>query len=281
MQRTMFGSNEFKLRRWLAQQFSPEWCLEHNVEQRGFNDLIHDPEIRPHLGPFIKALLEGMRRDIDIAESERQELLANHPHAQPSVWGTSVPMVVPPGVQPFAAIKPLPKLEDAITATRNWAVALKNYGDDDFGADAEYYPPFLVLNGVPGCGKTMLALAAYELIARTACAVLFITEADMMAAIHGGIQSNTVDTIIEELQTIPCLILDDYGETAPGPWDLAKRDEVISARYRANGPRTMITTNMKSEDIRKQSPRMASRLMDKTLAVNVAIAAPDYRQRIR
>jgi len=71
MQRTEFGSNEYKLRRWLAQQFTPEWYQYLNVEGRSFNDLIHDPDIRLILGQNILRLKQPWRLSMETPDSAR------------------------------------------------------------------------------------------------------------------------------------------------------------------------------------------------------------------
>lgn len=275
----LFGGVEARLKQWLREQHGDDWYVAHDIGIRTFNDLIHDGEIRPTLTPFNHQVLAGFAVAADKAEEERKEVLRDFDDGK-DFWGKAIDLPVPSDVQPFSAIEKLPKLLQAIAATTQWVFGLKSTVDQD-GND-EYYPSFLVLNGIPGCGKTMLAKAAYHALTEKGRPVLFLTERAFIAVLHRALESKSLDEVQEELMGIPNFILDDYGAAAlaSGTWAHSKRDEVLSARWE-NEMATMITTNLQSEAIRADSARLASRLMDKTRAVNVAIAAEDYRQRVR
>tara|TARA_Y100000310_G_scaffold344650_1_gene458556 strand:- start:3347 stop:4186 length:840 start_codon:yes stop_codon:yes gene_type:complete len=279
MQPGIFGGLEGRLKQWLHKQHGEEWCEAHDVQTRTFNDLIHDPEIRPGLQDFNHAALAGLVAAAQHSEDERRDILRDYDDGK-EYWGEALPLEEPPDMRPFSAIERLPELQDAVQATINWALEVKDISEDP-GTVGEYYPPFLVLNGIPGCGKTMLAKAACHVMWGRR-PVLFITEAAMIKLLHQSLARNQVDAVMEELMGIPHLILDDYGAAAltPGSWGHGKRDELLSYRWE-NDQRTMITTNLKSDEIRADSPRLASRMMDKAKAVNVAIQAADYRQKVR
>ncbi len=191
-------------------------------------------------------------------------------------WGHAVPLVAPVDMLPFGDIDPQPVVKGFTGDLRNAMKATIGWTHQGHGT-----PPFLVLNGIPGSGKTRLAKAAC-LQLWDIHPVLFITEPAMISMLHKSLDTKTLEPVMEELQTIPNLILDDYGLAAltPGTWAHGKRDEILSARWE-NSLRTLITTNLKGADILADSPRLGSRMMDKTRAVNVAIQAADYRQKER
>ena len=274
----LFSGFEAALRKWLHRQFGTDWCEARRVQQRTFNDLVHDPEIRPQMAGFTheahRAVVNLAARAEVAAESRRLQRLDEYGIGGPE-WGNAIPLVEPPEMTGFETVDHLPELEAAIQATRNWAIGVK---DADLHT---FYPPFLVLNGVPGCGKTKLAKAACHMLWMRP-AVLFTVEADMVLLLHQAIPSKQVEAVAEELMSIPALIYDDYGAAAltPGSWAHGKRDEIISYRYE-HELRTMITTNLKSSEINANSPRLGSRMMDVMKAVNVAIPAGNYRTRRR
>jgi DNA replication protein DnaC len=272
---------ELRLHRYLHKTFGAEWCAEHKVLDRNFNDLIHDPEIRPRLDEFTSGALKDFSARVRQVEDERTELLRSGGDGKER-YGLHVPLEKPQEMLPFAAMEPLPELADAITACRNWAFGIKTLADPaNLEDNGEFYPPFLVLNGIPGCGKTRLAKAACcQLWDRSP--VLFITEAKLVQLLHDSLTEQNIKAVDEELLNIPNLILDDYGAAAltPGSWGHGKRDEILSYRWEMDY-RTLVTTNLKSAEIRENSPRLASRMMDRTKAVNVGIQAPDYRLKVR
>lgn len=276
MQRGIFAM-DVKLRQWLTQRNGAEWCEAHDVGIRSFKDLIHDPEIRPTLKDFNHMVVTGFTKSLEQATYDRTEVLRDHDDGKEE-WGQLLPMEEPADMLPFSDIEELSALIEAIEATRHWAFGLKGYGEE---GDPLFYPPFLVLNGIPGCGKTMLAKAAcYQLWGRRP--VLFITEAALVRTLHQALASHQVDEVVQEIMDIPNLILDDYGAAAltRGSWAHGKRDEILSYRWE-NDRRTMITTNLTGAEITKDSPRLGSRMMDKTKAVNIGILAGDYRQKVR
>ena len=264
-----------RLKRYLHATFGEEWCEERDVVNRSLLSLLDDPEIRPGLGPWIKGVMKEFARAVDKATTERQMLNAERDDGK-DYWGKAIPLVEPTDMRPLTDAKPIKGFVLALHATAAWACGLKHAATD--GQPAEYYPSFLTLSGVPGCGKTMLAKAAcYRLWGKNP--VLFITEAGMMKLVHEAIQGNRVDAVMEELCGMPNLILDDFGSAALGPWDAAKRDEIISYRWENHEScRTMITTNLLANQIRDQSPRIHDRIInDKRRAVQVQITAPSYR----
>jgi hypothetical protein len=279
--KSLFGGFEFRLKQWLHRQYGEEWCLERNVLGRTFNELINDAELRPLITGWSSEVTTQMAVAADREEQERR---ANRQDLgiDRDEWGTGIHLDPPHEMFSLDTMETLPELTAAFDAIHNWTYGVKRRPDlndlDDMG---EIYPPFLVLNGIPGCGKTRLAKGACAALwGRTP--VLFITEGEMVQSLHGGLANGNLAAIEDDLKTIPALILDDYGAAAltVGSWGHGKRDEVLSHRWEMDF-RTMITTNWKSSEIKANSPRLASRMMDRTKAVNVAIQAKDYRQKVR
>ncbi len=132
---------------------------------------------------------------------------------------------------------------------------------------------WLAIYGGTGCGKTHLAQAAAKLAAQRGVDVRFYRTADLFSAIRQAIGDNTVEVLVSRLKTVPMLVLDDYGVEYGTPWEAAKLDEIMTARFAELLP-TLVTTN---KDLADFPERLRSRFLDHDISRAIHDSAPDFR----
>ena len=137
---------------------------------------------------------------------------------------------------------------------------------------------WFVLTGVPGCGKTHLAMAIINERLRLGEAGLFAFVPDLLDYLRLTFSPQsrvTYDQLFEEVRTASLLVLDDLGAQSSTPWAEEKLYQILVYRYEMMLP-TVITIRGYIEDLPEA---VRSRLMDQRLAELTPIGAPDYRTR--
>ncbi|MBA7686736.1 hypothetical protein ES703_95191 [subsurface metagenome] len=84
----------------------------------------------------------------------------------------------------------------------------------------------------------------------------------------------TFDMVLANFKRCHLLIIDDLGVEKPTEWAQARLDSIIDHRW-LNGVPTVVTTNLKSEDL---PPRIVDRLEDRRCSRVVQISATSYRK---
>lgn len=265
-------------------QGDAEWWQERFGQAKSLRDLIaavreHYPEDIPALTQAILGRLTGSNPD-DYLRQEAQRLAEA---AFPSLYGYRCPLpdgvdMSKPGFDSFAS-RDNPSVAKAKVLVMQWA--------DRTG------PPILVLAGIPGTGKTHLAIAAAQIVKSAGQAtnaaqhgyegIIFRTEADMIGEVHVAMNKGNAEEVIEAYCEVPWLVLDDLGTQTRGAsgWNEATLDRIINARWAGAGDwkgalRTLVTTNFKSADL---PPRIASRLGDRQWGGGIiTLDATDYRR---
>lgn len=137
---------------------------------------------------------------------------------------------------------------------------------------------WFVLTGVPGCGKTHLAMAIINERLRLGEAALFAFVPDLLDYLRLTFSPQsrvTYDQLFEEVRTASLLVLDDLGAQSSTPWAEEKLYQILVYRYEMMLP-TVITIRGYIEDLPEA---VRSRLMDQRLVELTPIGAPDYRSR--
>jgi DNA replication protein DnaC len=158
-------------------------------------------------------------------------------------------------------------IQEAIVATQTWMG----------GAS----PPWLVLNGSEGVGKSHLAEVAARSLAIQGKRVRWEDTGellDRLRAMHGQDEENAFSHMAQVADT-PWLVLDDFGKTKPTEWVAERLHMLINSRA-VRQARTMITTNenMKSLEART-SHYIAARVFDtgSGMVAVVTMDGPSYR----
>lgn len=134
---------------------------------------------------------------------------------------------------------------------------------------------WLVIAGSYGSGKTHLAAAiANEVRIPT----LFSTVPELLDQLRAGYDKADeygYQTRLEQVISIPLLIMDDFGSENSTSWSDEKIFQIVNARYVRSSP-TVFTTNVSPDDL---DGRIASRMSDQYLSTRLVIKAPDYRKK--
>ena len=136
---------------------------------------------------------------------------------------------------------------------------------------------WLVLSGVPGCGKTHLAAAIVNRAIERGSPALFFTVADLLDRMRASYDDDAelaYDRLSEQVRDAPLLVLDDldgYSETA---WAREKFVQVVSHRFHAALP-TVFTSVTVPEEI---DGRLGARLSDPSLVQQFVLEEPRREQ---
>ena len=144
-------------------------------------------------------------------------------------------------------------------------------------------PADMVLTGVPGTGKTHLAVAILrELVEgkkiKNEMDACFIPVPELLAEIRASYRDGGPDErdIIGRYSRLPFLVLDDLGAEKTTEWSITTLYLIIDRRYRNMRP-TIITTNLSLEQIAAAlSERISSRLASGKVLL---LTGQDYRMK--
>lgn len=143
---------------------------------------------------------------------------------------------------------------------------------------AEHPEGWLLLTGVPGCGKTHLAAAIANHAIELGTPALFLSVADLLDSLRASYSDDaevSYDRLSEQLRTAPLAVLDDLDSYADTPWAREKFAQLVSHRFHAALP-TVFTCARPPEEI---DARLAVRLADPTLTQQFVLeqrARPRY-----
>lgn len=110
----------------------------------------------------------------------------------------------------------------------------------------------ICLAGLPGRGKTHLAISAAFEAEKVGYSVVALKTMDLLGRLRKCYQSeNESDVaILELLKTIDVLVLDDIGVEKVTDWVAEKLYEIVDARYGAKA--TIYTTNLTGDEMSKK-----------------------------
>lgn len=144
-------------------------------------------------------------------------------------------------------------------------------------AYAEQPKNWLLLRGPYGVGKTHLAAAIANKIARSGRTVKFVVVSDLLDHLRATFQpgsSVSYDQRFNEVRQAMCLVLDDLGVQNTTPWAREKLFQILNYRYVAGLP-TIFTVATADWDALDE--RLKSRLLDRSVCTILDLDVPSYR----
>ena len=160
-------------------------------------------------------------------------------------------------------------LDVAKSTTQDWAENTESFT-----------AKWLNLFGPSGVGKTHLAVAIAAVRENLGDEVFFATVADLLDYLRATFAPDSpimYDDLLERIKTADLLVMDDMGAERSTPFAEDKLFQIVNYRYEERLP-TVITTTQIPDSIANTRPRIASRLKDREVVLEVPIEAPDYRQ---
>jgi len=148
-------------------------------------------------------------------------------------------------------------------------------------------PPWLILSGACGCGKTHLA-AAIANASLDRLTVLFAVVPDLLDTLRAAYAPNTetsFDDRFNAIREVGMLILDDLGTENTTDWAREKLYQIINYRMNEKLPLVVTTNNVRQDKTTGRylfggvDERIVSRLSDVRMVRHFHMGAEDYRQR--
>lgn len=146
------------------------------------------------------------------------------------------------------------KLTEALTALRTYASEPRDW---------------LYLYGPPGAGKSHLAAAVANALAREGYALAYESVPELLAFVKHGFEDGSADERFDALKVVDVLILDDIGTENPTPWAKETLFRLVNERVNRMEGLTIFTSNMHAD---KLDFRIASRIMQRSKLVWLPIA---------
>jgi DNA replication protein DnaC len=125
-------------------------------------------------------------------------------------------------------------------------------------------------------GKTHLAAAIANEVAKSGNQVLFVTVPDLLDHLRATFNPSSgarLDARFNEVKKAHLLVLDDLGTESATAWAREKLYQLFNYRYNANLP-TVITTSTPIEEL---DPRLAARMLDGNRCTFFVLKVPSYR----
>lgn len=120
---------------------------------------------------------------------------------------------------------------------------------------------FLIIAGPSGSGKTHLAAAVANRCIERGQLTLFLAVPDLLDHLRATYRPDAdtaYDELLEQLRSVPLLVLDDLGSHQSTPWAQEKLFQLINHRHAARLP-TVVTL---AAPLSRLEPRLRTRLTD-------------------
>ena len=137
--------------------------------------------------------------------------------------------------------------------------------------------PWLVLEGVPGTGKTHLACATVGAAALSGTHAVYWTAPDLVTELYARLDARSLPELEHHLKTVPLLAIDDLGAEHSTSFVADVLHSVLDARY-LDLRRTIITVNL---GVPAFPARLASRLGDVMVVRVLRLEGGDARLEVR
>ncbi|HUF39898.1 MAG TPA: ATP-binding protein [Anaerolineales bacterium] len=138
---------------------------------------------------------------------------------------------------------------------------------------------WLILMGANGTGKTHLAAAIGNYRAGLGYPPLLVSIPDLLDELRATFapeNRSRYDRQFDSFKDVPLLLLDDLGRQSMTNWVREKLNQLFNHRHVRELP-TVVTTADTLENLYKNEPYIASRMLDQRVARIYALTVPPYR----
>jgi DNA replication protein DnaC len=162
---------------------------------------------------------------------------------------------------------------EAITKNIKWQ---ENVVDYITSVCANHQPKGLLLTGATGVGKTLLMKVLHNELIDLKMNTCFIKAVDLAIALRKETFGDEYKAVLSEFRNVETLIIDDYGTQKNTEWVKETMFSILDNRYE-NRKRTILTTNLSTDDLKAVEPRLHSRLLDRNWMNGYMVAGNDLR----
>lgn len=159
--------------------------------------------------------------------------------------------------QPIPPVAQRKCLSEAVIAARLYAAQPKDW---------------IYIYGPPGAGKSHLAAAIANDLAKNGEVISYASVPDILAFVRKGMNDGSADERFEGLQNVDTLILDDLGTENSTSWSVETVFRLIDERDKHSRP-TVITSNLHPDNLH---PRVSSRVAGMVRLIPLLVS--DYRR---
>lgn len=141
----------------------------------------------------------------------------------------------------------------------------------------------LFLTGPVGTGKTHLAACLVNSLISREIRVLFGNVLDLLGRLRRSYDDDAQEEewrILDELATVPLLVIDDVGKEKVSEWVEQTLYRVVDLRYRDNRP-LVVTSNFTLSELERRYPEVGPALVSRLaeMCEGVRLAGKDWRKR--
>lgn len=120
------------------------------------------------------------------------------------------------------------------------------------------------ISGTPGSGKTHICTAICSALIKKGAIVKYVLWRDLAQQLKSQINEAEYQQSIEELRKPDVLYIDDFFRGSVTEADINRAYEVINARYNLHHKRTIISTNLKLEQITNYDKATGDRIRERS-----------------